>query len=102
MTRYKNLADIERGFRVLKRATSRSHPYSTACLIASAPALICFLALVLYLRCACASKRAAAQGARRRRAEMLRRIQKHRATIGGAYLHRHQQDHPRSNLICSQ
>ena len=36
VTRYKNLADIERGFRVLKSDLEIA-PYSTACLIASAP-----------------------------------------------------------------
>ena len=82
VTRYKNPADIERASEC-SRATSRSHPYSTACPIAiRAHALICFLALVLYRVMRMRLKASGSSASPKTALEMLRRIQKHRATIG--------------------
>ena len=80
--RYKNLADIERGFRVLKSDLEIAPVFHRLPERIRAHALICFLALVLY-RVMRMRLKAAGNGASPKTAlELLRRIQKHRAAIG--------------------
>jgi len=82
--RYKSLADIERGFRVLKSEIEIGPVYHRLPERIRAHAMICFLALVLY-RVMRLRLRAGLQDTSPERAlALLRRIQHHRATIGHA------------------
>lgn len=84
IARYKSLADIERGFRVLKSEIEIGPVYHRLPDRIRAHAMICFLALVLYrvmrLRL-CAGQQ---ETSPERALALLRRIQHHRATIGQA------------------
>jgi hypothetical protein len=82
VTRYKSLADIERGFRVLKSDIEIAPVHHRLPDRIRAHALICFLALVLYriMRMRLKAKR---HGASPRTAlDLLARIQKHTTHIG--------------------
>lgn len=82
--RYKSLADIERGFRVLKSEIEIGPVYHRLPDRIRAHAMICFLALVLY-RVMRMRLRASGQEASPERAlALLRRIQHHRAMIAHA------------------
>ena len=82
VTRYKNLADIERGFRVLKSDLEIAPVFHRLPDRIRAHALICFLALVLYRVMRMRLKASGSSASPKTALEMLRRIQKHRATIG--------------------
>jgi len=82
VTRYKNLADIERGFRVLKSDLEIAPVYHRLPERIRAHALICFLALVLYRVMRMRLKAHGSSASPKTALELLRRIQKHRATIG--------------------
>ena len=82
VARYKGLADIERGFRVLKSDIEIAPVHHRLPDRIRAHALICFLALVLY-RVMRMRLKAKGHGARPRTAlDLLARIQKHTAHIG--------------------
>lgn len=83
VTRYKNLADIERGFRVLKRDLEIAPVYHRLPDRIRAHALICFLALMLYRVMRMRLKAHGSASSPKTALERLRRIQQHRATIGG-------------------
>ena len=82
VTRYKNLADIERGFRVLKSDLEIAPVYHRLPDRIRAHALICFLALVLYRIMRMRLKAHGSTASPKTALELLRRIQQHRATIG--------------------
>lgn len=82
VSRYKNLADIERGFRVLKSDLQIAPVYHRLPERIRAHALICFLALVLYRVMRMRLKAHGSSASPKTALEQLRRIQKHRATIG--------------------
>jgi len=82
VTRYKNLADIERGFRVLKSDLEIAPVYHRLPDRIRAHALICFLALVLYRVMRMRLKAHGSSASPKTALELLRRIQQHRATIG--------------------
>jgi len=82
VTRYKNLADIERGFRVLKSDLEIAPVYHRLPDRIRAHALICFLALVLYRVMRMRLKAHGSTASPKTALELLRRIQQHRATIG--------------------
>lgn len=82
VTRYKNLADIERGFRVLKSDLDIAPVYHRLPDRIRAHALICFLALVLYRVMRMRLKAHGSTTSPKTALELLRRIQQHRATIG--------------------
>lgn len=87
VTRYKSLADIERGFRVLKSDIEIAPVHHRLPDRIRAHALICFLALVLY-RVMRMRLKAKGHGASPRTAlDMLARIQKHTAYAGNRSLH---------------
>jgi transposase len=77
--RYKALADIERGFRVLKSDIEIAPE-----LRIRAHALICFLALLLHRLLRLRLKRAGSSGSPTRALEQLRCIQRHAVKIGTA------------------
>jgi len=80
VTSYKSLADIERGFRVLKSDIEIAPVYHRLPDRIRAHALICFLALYRVMRMRLkASGNKASPG---ETLEILRHIQRHRATIG--------------------
>ena len=82
VVRYKGLADIERGFRVLKSDIEIAPVHHRLPDRIRAHALICFLALVLY-RVMRMRLRAKGHSASPRTAlDLLARIQRHQATIG--------------------
>jgi transposase len=83
--RYKALADIERGFRVLKSEIEIAPVYHRKAKRIRAHALICFLALVLYRVLRMRLKDRHSPYSPERALEMVRRIQFHRVT-----LHHHQ------------
>jgi hypothetical protein len=83
LTRYKNLADIERGFRVLKSDLEIAPVYHRLPDRIRAHALICFLALVLYRVMRMRLKAHGSTVSPKTALELLGRIQQHRATIGG-------------------
>lgn len=83
VARYKNLADIERGFRVLKSDLEIAPVYHRLPDRIRAHALICFLALVLYRVMRMRLKAHGSPVSPKTALERLRRIQQHRATIGG-------------------
>jgi len=82
VTRYKSLADIERGFRVLKSDLEIAPVYHRLPDRIRAHALICFLALVLYRVMRLRLKANGSAISPKTALELLGRIQKHRATIG--------------------
>ena len=82
--RYKSLADIERGFKVLKSEIEIGPVYHRLPERIRAHASICFMALILH-RVMRARLRAAHTGLTPERAlEQLRRIQHHRVRLNGA------------------
>jgi len=83
--RYKALADIERGFRVLKSEIEIAPVYHRKADRIRAHALICFLALVLYRVLRMRLKDRHSPYSPERALEIVRRIQFHRVT-----LHQHQ------------
>jgi hypothetical protein len=84
VARYKSLADIERGFKVLKSELEIGPAYHRLPDRIRAHASICFMALVLH-RVMRMRLRAANTGITPERAlQSLRRIQHHRVTLGGA------------------
>jgi len=82
VTRYKSLADIERGFRVLKSDLEIAPVFHRLPDRIRAHALICFLALVLYRVMRLRLKANGSGTSPKAALELLARIQKHRATIG--------------------
>lgn len=84
VTRYKSLADIERGFKVLKSEIEIGPVYHRLPERIRAHASICFMALILH-RVMRSRLRAAHTGLTPERAlEQLRRIQHHRIRLNGA------------------
>lgn len=84
VARYKSLADIERGFKVLKSELEIGPVYHRLPERIRAHASICFMALILH-RVMRARLRAAHTGLTPERAlEQLRRIQHHRIRLNGA------------------
>ena len=84
IARYKSLADIERGFKVLKSELEIGPVYHRLPERIRAHASICFMALVLH-RVMRMRLRAANTGITPERAlQSLKRIQHHRVTLGGA------------------
>jgi transposase len=84
VTRYKSLADIERGFKVLKSEIEIGPVYHRLPERIRAHASICFMALILH-RVMRTRLRAANAGLTPERAlEQLRRIQHHRIRLNGA------------------
>lgn len=86
LARYKALADIERGFRVLKSDLEIAPVFHRLPNRIRAHALICFLALVLYRVMRMRLKASGSSTSPKTALEILRRIQQHRATIG-AHVH---------------
>ncbi len=82
VARYKALADIERGFRVLKSDIEIAPVHHRLPDRIRAHALICFLALVLYRVMRMRLKARGHQASPRTALDMLARIQKHTAHIG--------------------
>lgn len=80
--RYKSLADIERGFRVLKSDIEIAPVYHRLPERIRAHGLICFLALVLHRVMRMRLKANGSQHSPSSALNLLRRIQQHRATIG--------------------
>jgi len=87
VARYKSLADIERGFRVLKSDIEIAPVHHRLPDRIRAHPLICFLALVLYriMRMRLKAKKHAASP--RTALDLLARIQKHTAHAGNRSLH---------------
>lgn len=84
--RYKSLADIERGFRVLKSDLEIAPVFHRLPDRIRAHALICFLALVLYRVMRMRLKESGSQSSPKTALEILRRLQQHRVTIGKQHL----------------
>jgi transposase len=83
VTRYKSLADIERGFKVLKSEIQIGPVYHRLPELIKAHASICFMALILH-RVMRTRLRDANTGMTPERAlEQLRRIQHHRIRLNG-------------------
>jgi hypothetical protein len=82
VARYKALADIERGFRVLKSDIEIAPVHHRLPDRIRAHALICFLALVLYRVMRMRLKAKGCSASPRSALDMLARIQKHTAHIG--------------------
>jgi len=82
VTRYKGLADIERGFRVLKSDIEIAPVHHRIPDRIRAHALICFLALVLYRVMRMRLKAKGHSASPRTALDLLARIQKHTAHIG--------------------
>ncbi len=80
--RYKSLADIERGFRVLKSDIEIAPVFHRLPERIRAHALICYLALVLYRIMRMRLKASGAGFSPTSALQLLGRIQKHRAMIG--------------------
>lgn len=83
VARYKALADIERGFRVLKSDIEIAPVYHRLPDRIRAHALICFLALVLHRVMRMRMKANGSPCSPQRALELLSRIQKHRVEIDG-------------------
>ncbi len=83
VTRYKALADIERGFRVLKSDIEIAPVYHRLPDRIRAHALICFLALILHRVMRMRMKANGSLYSPQRALELLSRIQKHRVEIEG-------------------
>ena len=82
--RYKSLADIERGFRVLKSELNIGPVYHRLPARIRAHALICFMALILYRVMRLRLKAAKSPLSPERALDALRRIQHHRIQLNGA------------------
>jgi len=82
VTRYKALADIERGFRVLKSDIAIAPVHHRLPDRIRAHALICFLALVLYRVMRLRLKAKGHAASPRTALDLLARIQRHQARIG--------------------
>lgn len=82
--RYKSLADIERGFRVLKSEIEIGPVYHRLPERIRAHAMICFLALILHRVMRQRLRDAKSNLSPERALTQLRRIQHHRATLEGA------------------
>lgn len=82
VNRYKSLADIERGFRVLKSDLEIAPVFHRLPDRIRAHALVCFLALVLYRIMRMRLKASGSSHSPKTTLEILRRIQQHRVTIG--------------------
>jgi transposase len=82
VTRYRALADIERGFRVLKSDIEIAPVHHRLPDRIRAHALICFLALVLYRVMRMRLKAKGHAASPRTALDLLARIQKHTAHIG--------------------
>ena len=80
--RYKSLADIERGFRVLKSDLEIAPVYHRLPERIRAHALICFMALVLYRIMRMRLKANGSNASPSKALEILRRIQQHHAKVG--------------------
>ena len=80
--RYKSLADIERGFRVLKSDLEIAPVFHRLPDRIRAHALICFLALVLYRIMRMRLKANGSTHSPKTTLELLRRLQKHRVQLG--------------------
>lgn len=80
--RYKSLADIERGFRVLKSDLEIAPVFHRLPERIRAHALICFMALVLYRVMRMRLKEYGCSLSPKTALELLNRIQQHRATVG--------------------
>ena len=80
--RYKSLADIERGFRVLKSDIEIAPVYHRLPERIRAHAQICFLALVMHRVMRMRLKASGSAFSPTSALQLLARIQKHRATIG--------------------
>lgn len=87
VARYKALADIERGFRVLKSDIEIAPVHHRLPDRIRAHALICFLALVLYRVMRMRLKARGHSASPRTALDMLARIQKHTAHAGTRALH---------------
>jgi len=89
VTRYRSLADIERGFRVLKSDIEIAPVHHRLPDRIRAHALICFLALVLYrvMRMRMRLKAKGHAASPRTALDLLARIQKHTAHAGNRSLH---------------
>ena len=81
MARYKALADIERGFRVLKSEIEIAPVFHRLPDRIRAHALICFLALLLYRVLRLRLKAKASPLSPERALEIARRIQYHQVTL---------------------
>lgn|SRR5574337_363385 len=84
--RYKSLADIERGFRVLKNDIDIAPVFHRLPERIRAHALICFLALVLYRVMRMRLKAHGSTHSPKTTLELLRRLQKHRVQLGNQSL----------------
>jgi len=86
VSRYKSLADIERGFRVLKSDIEIAPVFHRLPERIRAHALICFLALVLYRVMRMRLKAHGNPHSPKTTLELLRGLQKHRVQIGEQHL----------------
>ncbi len=87
VARYKSLADIERGFRVLKSDIEIAPVHHRLPDRIRAHALICFLVLVLYRVMRMRLKAKGHSASPRTALDLLARIQKHTAHAGNRTLH---------------
>ena len=83
IARYKSLADIERGFRVLKSEIEIAPVFHRLADRIRAHASICFMALILYRVMRQRLKRAGHAASPEAALASLRRIQRHRVSING-------------------
>jgi transposase len=83
LQRYKSLADIERGFKILKSEIEIAPVFHRLPERIRAHALICFIALVLYRVMRMRLKDADSRLSPERALEQLRRIQYHQVHLGG-------------------
>jgi len=81
--RYKSLADIERGFRVLKSEIEIGPVYHRLPDRIRAHAYICFIALILHRVMRQRLRHASAAVSPERALDVLRRIQHHTVNLGG-------------------
>ena len=81
VTRYKSLADIERGFRVLKSEIEIAPVFHRLPSRIHAHAMICFLALILYRVLRLRLKDRGSPYSPERALEIARRIQRHQVTL---------------------
>lgn len=86
VARYKSLADIERGFRVLKSDLEIAPVFHRLPDRIRAHALICFLALVLYRVMRMRLQAHGDTHSPKTTLELLRRLQQHRVQIGAQHL----------------
>lgn len=86
VVRYKSLADIERGFRVLKSEIEIGPVYHRLPDRIRAHAAICFIALILHRVIRQRLRDAKSELSPERTLTLLRRIQHHRATLGNQTL----------------